>query len=135
MTTRTLVAILLLFSLGVQLAGAQTLEAPSSEPVPYTDDEFPPWALDLRRAEIVATGTLPLTLLVARLLYGIGRFAVKSIQAGAIDMAYAPAFLSSAGAVPLSRDEKLIILGAAGVLSSTIALIDLRLGRLESASE
>ena len=135
MNGRNLVAVLLLFTIAAQLAGAQTLEVPSSEPAPYTNEEFPQWALDLRRAEIVATGTLPLTLLVARLLYGLGRFTVKSIQAGAIDMAYAPAFLSSAGAVPLSRDEKLIILGAAGVLSSTIALIDLRLGRLESGSE
>jgi hypothetical protein len=76
-----------------------------------------------------------LTLLAARLLYGVGRFVVKSIQAGAIDMAYAPAFLSSPGAVPLMREEKLIILGAAGALSATVALIDLRLGRLEQDVE
>jgi hypothetical protein len=96
-----------------------------SEPEPYTSEEFPLWARNLRRAEIVATGTLPLTLLASRLIYGLVRFVVKSIQAGAIDMAYAPGFLSSPGAVPLTRTEKLGILGGAGGLSIVVALIDL----------
>ena len=129
------VGLVLLLCTFAQLLPAQTLQPPPEEPDPYTEDEFPQWALDLRRAEIVATGTLPLTLLASRLLYGLGRFAVKSIQARTIDTAYAPGIFSSPGAVPLARGEKLIILGAAGALSVIIALIDLRLGRLESGSE
>jgi hypothetical protein len=36
---------------------------------PYTDDEFPQWLRDLRRAEVIFIGSFPITLLVATLAY------------------------------------------------------------------
>ena len=133
-TVRRVTAILLLLLVTFQCV-AQSVDIDLPEAEPYSEEEFSDFALNLRRAEIVATGTFPLTLLASRLLYGLVRFAVRSIQAGSIAMAYAPAFLSVPGAVPLSRGEKFIILGGAGLLSTTIALIDLRLGREENVEE
>ncbi len=44
-------------------APLQAQESPedteSLEPVPYSEDEFPQWAKDLRRAEIITFGALP----------------------------------------------------------------------------
>lgn len=37
--------------------------------VPYTDEEFEPWALKLRRAEIIAIGAFPLTYLLSGIGY------------------------------------------------------------------
>jgi hypothetical protein len=42
---------------------------------PYTKDEFPQWAHDLRRTEIVTFGSLPFVTLTATLGFGIGRWA------------------------------------------------------------
>ena len=66
---------------------AQTESAGDDEtPVPYDPEEFPQWARDLRRGEIVATGSFPLTLLASRLLYGLGRFLVQSIQSRGVTL-------------------------------------------------
>jgi len=100
---------------------------PAEEPVP----EVPQWARDLRRAEIVATGSFPLTLLASRLVYSLLRFVVKSVQARAIDPAYAPWFLAPPGSPELEFSEKLGVLGGAGAFSMLIAFIDYRRGVAE----
>ena len=103
--------------------------APSvADAEPYEEDEFPGWALDLRRAEIVALGSLPITLLASRLLYGLGRFAVESIRSGQFATAYLPPFLAPPGAVALTRDDNLWIIGGAVSLSTVVAVIDYALG-------
>ncbi|MEE8441247.1 MAG: hypothetical protein V3S41_05950 [Spirochaetia bacterium] len=95
----------------------------------------PKWARNLRRAEIVAIGSFPLTLLAARLTYSLLRFAVRSIQAGGIDVIYAPWFLAPPGSPELEFAEKLGIVAGATGLSSLIALIDYRRGRNEDDPE
>jgi hypothetical protein len=42
---------------------------------PYTKDEFPQWARDLRRTEIITFGSLPFITLTATLGFGIARWA------------------------------------------------------------
>lgn len=37
--------------------------------VPYKQDEFPQWTLDLRRAEIVSVGSFPLSFMLTALAY------------------------------------------------------------------
>ena len=105
-----------------------------SQEIPSAGDleaETPMWARNLRRAEIVATGSFPLTLLAARLAYSLLRFTVRSIEAGSIDMSYAPWFLAPPGSPELELGERVgIVAGAAG-LSSLIALIDYRRGVVE----
>lgn len=71
MTRRFLVflaAVFLLFPVG---AGAQASAPPAAltPPEPYSEDEFEPWMLDLRRAEIIAIGAFPVAYLFAGLGY------------------------------------------------------------------
>ncbi|MBU8913732.1 MAG: hypothetical protein KOO61_06875 [Spirochaetales bacterium] len=100
-------------------------ETPTAETAPT---ETPRWARNLRRAEIVATGSFPLTLLAARLTYSLLRFAVHGIQDRTTAMDYAPWFLAPPGAPELEFTEKLGIVAGAASLSSLIALIDYRRG-------
>lgn len=105
------------------------IDSPDAEP--YEDAEFPRWALDLRRAEIVAFGSLPLTLLTSRLVYAIGRYAVASVRAGGSDPAYLPPAFAPPGAVPFDRADGVRIVIGAAVLSTTVAVVDYWLGRRE----
>lgn len=111
--------------------------APAQEvaPAPYEPAEFPQWARDLRRAEIVALGSFPITLLATRLVYGLGRFVVKSIQAGQIDARYAPWFFAAPGAPSPQRVEQIAVLSVSFSLSATVALVDYLLGRSEREAE
>ncbi len=119
-----------------ETTGTSETDSPSSAEV---TSETPQWALDLRRAEIVATGSFPLTLLAARLTYSLLRFAVHGIQSSlageGIDMAYAPWFLAPPGSPELEFPEKLGIVAGAATLSSLIALIDYRRGVAEGDQE
>jgi len=119
---RTFNVVLLLVIVAAGVFG-QTTETADSPIV-----ETPKWALDLRRAEIVATGSFPLTLLAARLSYSLLRFTVHSIQDGAIATAYAPWFLAPPGSPELELAEKLGIVAGAVGLSSLIAWVDYRRG-------
>jgi hypothetical protein len=63
-------------------------EAPGADehvPEPYRPEEFPDWALDLRRAEIVFFGSLPFSLFFTFEAYDLGRFV-----AGGFDPLLAP---------------------------------------------
>ncbi len=111
-----------------EATGSSETDSSSSAEV---TSETPQWALDLRRAEIVAAGSFPLTLLAARLTYSLLRFAVHGIQDPATAMAYAPWFLAPPGSPELEFGEKLGIVAGAATLSSLIALIDYRRGVAE----
>ncbi|TVR01828.1 MAG: hypothetical protein EA403_09915 [Spirochaetaceae bacterium] len=123
---RRLLAVLLLVALG------GVLFADTAVPQPYSPDEFPRWALNLRRGEIIAFGVFPISLLATTLLYDVGRFGFRSLQAGRFDADYAPWFFASPGAPGLTDGERVgILIGAAG-LSITVAVVDYLLGRRES---
>ena len=63
---------------GQESAGADGDRAAALlEPVPYERSEFPDWAHALRRAEVVAIGSLPLTLFGVRLLYDYTRYVAR----------------------------------------------------------
>ncbi|MCK4513632.1 MAG: hypothetical protein KAU31_00165 [Spirochaetaceae bacterium] len=115
-----------------ETTGTSETDSPSSAEV---TSETPQWALDLRRAEIVAAGSFPLTLLAARLTYSLLRFAVHGIQDPTTAMAYAPWFLAPPGSPELEFPEKLGIVAGAATLSSLIALIDYRRGVAEGDRE
>ena len=96
----------------------------SDEPEPYQQEEFDDWMLALRRAEIVAAGSFPLSLLATRFVYSLVRFAVASIATGAIDLDYAPWFFAPPGAPQPTQLERLGIVGGALLFSGIIAWID-----------
>ncbi len=126
-------------TVAVKQAGDETDRAADSQEADsreLTDPLAPPpeppqWARHLRRAEIVATGTLPLTLLASRLTYSLVRFAYQSIVAGQPELTYAPWFLAPPGAPELTTGEKLGVIGGAVALSSILAFVDFRLGQRE----
>ena len=106
---------------------------PAAEPEPYTRDEFPEWVLDVRRGEIIAFGALPVALLVSNLLYDLGRFVVKSVEARRLDPQYAPWFFGPPSKPPLSPDEKKVVFSIGVSLSIGVAVADYLLGRRETA--
>jgi hypothetical protein len=102
---------------------AGVLCAQEEEPVPepYDPEEFSQGLRDLRRAEIIAIGSFPITFVFANLGYSLLRYA-----ANGGDPDYAPV---GSNRIPLSRNESLGVLAAAAAMSVTVAVIDYGIGR------
>ena len=112
------------------LTGCGTLRVPAQEPEPipepYTKEEFSDSMHALRRAEIVAAGAYPFTLLFTILVYDYVRWA-----SGGFVAETAP-FRRPPGEDPFSDDEKVgIAIGAAGA-AMAVAAADYLLGRAEA---
>lgn len=90
------------------------------EPVPYEHSEFPDWAHALRRAEVVAIGSLPLTLFGVRLLYDYTRYIAHGFAPEVRPFPFRPI----GGGAALTETEMLGIVIGAAALSVAIALID-----------
>ncbi|MBI9105513.1 MAG: hypothetical protein JEZ04_02150 [Spirochaetales bacterium] len=97
----------------------------SDEPVPYDEEEFPEWLSDVRRAEIIFAGSLPFTILVSNVGYGI----YSMISSDAYDITN---FTTTAS---MTNDEKLQILGIGAGISAGIALLDFILGLFEEEED
>ena len=101
-------------------------QEPAPIPEPYTEDEFSDSIQGLRRAEIVAVGAYPFTLLFAILVYDYARWAGGGFAAEAAPFRRPP------GEDPFSDDEKVgIAIGAAGA-AVAVAVADYLLGRAEA---
>ena len=92
------------------------------EPEPYTEEEFPQWAHNLRRFEIITLGTLPITFLATFLVYDLIRY-----TSSGFDSDYA--LLGSPNPVPYSTEEKIGVVVAACSASLLIALMDFIIGK------
>jgi hypothetical protein len=103
------------------MAGLSWGQEAEHVPEPYEPEEFSPWLRDLRRAEIIAVGSFPITFVFANLGYSLVRYAVKGG-----DPEYAPV---GSNRIPLSRQESLGVLAGAAALSVTVAVIDYAIGR------
>jgi hypothetical protein len=98
----------------------------NTEPAPYRPDEFPDWALKLRRAEIISAGTIPITFLVTFFAYDLIRFGVHQGD---------PLYNPFTGSVSYTDGEKMgTVLTACGI-SIGIALIDFWLGEIKAKKE
>ena len=100
-------------------------EEKSYSPAPYEEDEFSQWMHDLRRAEIVLIGTLPLTLFVSNIGFQLVRYAVNEFEPE-----YAPS-LSGAGGSALTETEKAGVLLGAVSASLVISVIDFIIGEIK----
>lgn len=100
---------------GVNIDGLDNGEA-----VPYSKDEFPTWAQDLRRSEIITLGSLPFTVLATTLCYSLVRY-----TAYGFDFSYVPNPFAKSGAGSLDTSEQIGVVAAAGGLSICIGLTDL----------
>ena len=121
------VALLLLLAgaAGALAEGTAEPAAPGelAEPVPYESSEFPQWALTLRRAEVTAIGSLPLTLFGVRVLYDYARYAAHGFAADVRPFPFRPI----GGGAALTDTEVLGIVIGAAVLSVAVAVIDAEL--------
>jgi hypothetical protein len=85
----------------------------------FNMSEFPLWAKDLRRAEIVAFGSFPFTYFFSNFGFDTYRLAIHGGN-----MRYAPWPFNSAGTIEQTQNEKLITLGIAAGGAVLVALID-----------
>jgi hypothetical protein len=113
---------------------AQSSADNDPEPIPYTKEEFPQWALDLRRAEVLTVGMFPLAFLVTRLGYDVARFTYRSIRQGSPAQQYAPWFFAPPEKPDFTRAEKNGILLASVSISGIVALVDYLIGTNERSS-
>jgi hypothetical protein len=109
--------------------GPDRQEGRDGEPIPYDTEEFPDWALKLRRAEVIAVGTFPLAFLGSKLGYDLLRFAWKSVEAGEVQQDYAPWFFGPSGPMEMNRQERRGIIVASISISAAVSLLDYFLGR------
>jgi hypothetical protein len=105
------------------LAALSCLGAQSSSPEPaathFDTSEFPQWARDLRRAEIVAFGSFPFAFFFATISMDLYRSATHGW-----DRRYAPWPVKPAGSIDMTHDEHLLTLGLAAGGAVLIALTD-----------
>jgi hypothetical protein len=93
---------------------------------PYTQEEFPQWAHDLRRFETILIGSIPITFFFAN----IG-FDTAAYVANDYDQNYLPLFFgSSPEKDELRYDTRMDRLAVSLSLSAAIAFLDYFLGRL-----
>lgn len=94
-------------------------------PEPYSRHEFSTVLHDLRRAEIIAIGAFPFTLLIAAVVYDYARWAGQGFVSKE-----AP-FRRPLGTDPFENQEKIGISVAAVGIALSIALADYLLGQAE----
>lgn len=96
-------------------------------PAPYRPDEFPPWTLDLRRAEVVSVGSFPFTFMITALVYDITYYAVDMGNYNNNPDQYSIASFGS----HRSQDDIKTLLLIAGGASLTIGLTDFIINRIK----
>ncbi|MEX2443083.1 MAG: hypothetical protein WD492_05735 [Alkalispirochaeta sp.] len=101
------------------------------EPAPYNPEEFPKWARDLRRGEIIALGAFPVAMIVSGIGYQLGRFAYQSIDAGQVQPEYAPGFFSPQTGPRYTNSESVGLIVSGALISVGVAVADFLLGRIE----
>jgi len=101
------------------------------EPAPYEPEEFPRWARDLRRGEIIAFGAFPVAMIVSGIGYQLGRFGYQSIAAGQVQPEYAPGFFSPQTGARYNNSERVGLIISGAIISVGVAVADYILGRRE----
>ncbi len=122
---RRLVAVLAGLALisGLPLAAAD----PTVTIEPYTQDEFPGWLHDLRRAEIVSLGSLPFVTMGVSLGYSLYRYFSNDMNPD-----YFPnPFAKSSSAARLSTDEQLGILFTSLGIAAVVGMADLAISTVQ----
>ena len=109
--------------------GSSATASTTLQPVPYQPDEFPQWAKDLRRAEIITIGVFPFAYLYTNAMYDLGRFLVLSIAGSSDASNYAPWFFAPPTKPGLTDGEKVgILVGSIGV-AVLVAFLDYTIGK------
>ncbi len=107
----------IIISLLLILSIFSKISAQNTNPEPYGKDEFPSWAKDLRRTEIITFGSLPFATLGVTFGYGIIKYANGS------STSIANPFNKSSSQYSLDEQKK--ILGISCAVSLALGLTDL----------
>lgn len=113
-----IIILLLLFSLSPLFGDS----LPDYEP--YEEEEFPGWALDLRRGEVIFFGTIPFTFFASKLSYDLYRYASNNFDSDLV-----PALFGNTTPPVLNNDEKFQIILVSVSLSAFLAVLDYLLGK------
>ena len=101
-------------------AAGSSSKKDEEEAEPYKKEEFNPLVLDIRRAEIIAFGTFPFTVLFSTVFYEVFRYFYNGM-----DSAYLPwPFKDSSTAVAVTNDEYMMLLGVSAGISASIGVVD-----------
>ena len=90
---------------------------------PYEEEEFPKWARDLRRGEIIFFGTIPFTFFLSTLTLDIYRYTSNNFDPDLV-----PALFGNTTPPVLTKDDKLQIISFSVSLSFLLFVIDYLLG-------
>ena len=90
---------------------------------PYEEEEFPGWAHDLRRAEVIFFGTIPFTFFASGLSYDLYKYASNNFNSD-----FAPALFGNTTPPVLTNDEKWQLIKISVSLSAFLSLLDYLLG-------
>jgi len=102
------------------------------EPVEYTNKEFPGWVHDVRRAEIIFIGSIPLTFFLVTEIFDTYRFMNNGLTTDTWDTRYAPWPLGSTDKIAYDDEEKAGILLSALAVSLITAGADYIIGRIKN---
>jgi len=108
---------LLLIILSLGNTAFATESSKSTTPEPYTKKEFPQWAKDLRRLEIITFGSLPFVTLDVTLGYSMYNYVQHNF-----DSSYMPNPFSATSS--FSTDEQLGIIATSCLISLGLGLTD-----------
>ncbi len=117
--------VVLVFSLNLFFAAEPTVTIE-----PYTKDEIPTWAKDLRRTEIVTLGSLPFVTIGVTLGYSFYR-----VFSNGMDFGYFINPLSSSASSSLTEDEQKGLILSSLAVSALIGLTDLTINLIQRKVE
>lgn len=124
---KTVAIIMLIVFLPAVLNAAE----PTIQIEPYREGEFPDWLLDVRRAEIVALGSLPFTTLSTTLVYMFFRYAANGFE-----QEYFPNPLAkSSSSANLTKKEQIGIISVSAGLSVIAGIADYIISSNKRADE
>lgn len=100
-------------------------EETNTEPVPYSENEFPQWTKDLRRAEIISLGSVPFVAL--GITIGYGTYLYKTGETEHFPNPF------SKGDDSFTEEQQLKILGASLGAGLCIGVIDFTVNKIRRA--
>ncbi len=112
-----------------QPGASQPAAAPQANPpAPYEKEEFPDWARDLWRAEVIFVGSLPFSIFFTLESYDFIKYAGNGFQSTPTTPAPWP--FTSAGDIKYSANEQLWLVLSAATVSLLVSGADFLIGRL-----
>ncbi len=113
---------------GGQPAASQPATAPEANaPAPYEKGEFPDWAQDLWRAEVIFVGSLPFSIFFTLETYDFIKYAGNGFQSTPTTPAPWP--FTSATDIKYSTDEQLWLIFSAATVSLLVSGADFLIRR------